>query len=225
MLGCELAPVVAPILIHQEEYRGSVRPSRERSLCLQNRGYCQYQTTLWLYHLHTSQHKTDGSWGVLPLPMFPVIIAVGWSLRRRIISDRDLASVLGKSRVVAEIIESRVHHRTRHQDRRRQSSESHFCAGMHLQRRSWLPVRPTEGVSEVDFLGFTMDGIAPRWMGLRLIIDSSTTDGPQQDTLAPRRTSLSLANFCQARTSQGTEEIRKTRHPRNSSDKGGLRWG
>lgn len=126
--------------------------------------------------------------------------------------------------MVADIIESPVHHRTRHQDHRRRRSECPFHANIHLQRRSGPPVNSTEGGSAVDSSRFTMDWIASSWMGQRLIIHSSTTDGPQQDPLTTRRTSLTLASFCQARAFQGTEEVRKTRCPRNSSDKGGPRW-
>ena len=80
------------------------------------------------------------------------------------------------------------------------------------------------GIQDVDFMRFMMDEVAPRWMGPTLIIDSPTTDGPQQDTLTTRRTSLTFASLRQARTSQGTEEVRKTRRPRNSSDQRGHRW-
>lgn len=92
--------------------------------------------------------------------------------------DRDLAVISGKSRTVADIIESPVHHRTRHQDHRRRHSESRSYASIHLQRHPGRPVHLMEGVPDKDFTRFTMDGFAPRWMGLTLIIDSSTTDGP-----------------------------------------------
>ena len=120
---------------------------------------------------------------------------------------------------------SPVHQRTRHQDHRRRRSESRFYASIYLHRCSGRLMHRTGGIPDVDSTRFTMDEVAPCWMGPTLIIDSSTTDGPQQDTLTTRRTSLTLASLRQARTSQGAEEVRKTRRPRNSSDQGGHRWG
>ena len=108
--------------------------------------------------------------------------------------DRDLS--LGKFRAVADIIEIPVHHRTRHQDYRRRRSESHFYVSVHLQRRSGRPTRPLGGVLDAGSARFTMDGLTPRWMGLRLIVDSFVTDGPQQTNLTPRRTPLTLASLC-----------------------------
>ena len=95
---------------------------------------------------------------------------------------------------------------------------------VYVSNDSWTSYAFYEGVSGVDSLRFTMDGFALRWMDPRLIVDSSATDGPQQANFTPRRTSLTLASLCQARTPQGTEEVRKTRRPRNSADKGGHCW-
>ena len=86
------------------EYRGCARPSRGKSLCLQNRGYYLYRTKLSLCHLRAVS---------LASTMIGGELALAWVIGHRGSKDgdgicqiRDLAVILGECRAVADIIES-----------------------------------------------------------------------------------------------------------------------